>query len=508
MRPSLPVLLCLLATLAPAGAGSGQEDPRIVLGVRETVLDNGLRLLVVSRPGAPIVSFVVQYRVGSVNEGAGQTGIAHLLEHLFFKGTTSVGTRNLKAELPLHRAMDSIQDAILALEESGGDDPAPVQALREEIRLLEELASTFVVSNEMDALLSEAGARGLNATTSEEATTYYVELPANRAELWFALEGDRMANPVFREFYAERDVVAEERRLRLETSPGGLLYEAHMAAAFQVHPYGKPVIGSMADLQRLTRRQVEGYFRSYYGPGNAVVAVVGNVDPDQIVRWARRYLAPLPPGEPPPPVLAREPEQMGERRIEVMLDAEPLLRVGWRIPPTDHDDGAALAMLSSVLAGGRSSRLYRRLVLEDRIASGVTASMGPGRLYPGLFTIDASPRSPHSAREVEEAIYQEMERLKEAPPHPSELQGIRNQLEAAEVRRLRSNLGLALQLAESASLLGDWEAGFRFYGRMQGVTPEDVRRVARTYFGPQGRTVATLVKPGAPSPEPAGREEP
>jgi predicted Zn-dependent peptidase len=380
--------------------------------------------------------------------------------------------------------------------------------MREEIRFLEELASTFVVSNEMDALLSGAGARGLNATTSEESTTYYVEIPANRAELWFALEGDRMANPVFREFYAERDVVAEERRLRLETNSGGVLYEAHMAAAFRVHPYGKPVIGSMADLQRLTRRQVEGHFRRYYGPGNAVVAVVGAVDPDQIARWARRYLGPLSSGEPPPPVLAREPEQVGERRVEVAFDAEPLLRLGWRIPPVDHEDGPALAVLSSVLAGGRSSRLYRRLILEDRIASGVVATMGPGRLYPGLFSVDATPRSPHTAAEVEAAIYQELERLAASPPDLSELEGIRNQLEAAEVRRLRSNLGLALQLAESASLLGEWDAGFRFNARMQEVAPEDIQRVARAYFAPEGRTVATLVKPGVPSPDPGARRTP
>ncbi len=504
------LLAPLLMGLCTASGLQGQDDPGLAFEVHEHTLENGLRLLILPRPGAPIVSFVVQYRIGSVNEQPGQTGIAHLLEHLFFKGTTSIGTTNPAAEVPLHAAMDFLQDSLLATEAriGAGADSASLQALREQIRTLEEQASAFVVSNQLDAILSENGARSLNAMTSEEATTYFVELPANRAELWFALEGDRMANPVFREFYAERDVVAEERRLRLETNPGGLLYEAHMASAFQLHPYGKPVVGLMADVQRLTRQGVEDYFRRYYGPGNAVVAIVGDVEPSRILRWARRYLASIPPGEPPPPVSVQEPEQSRERRVEVALDAEPILRVGWRVPASTHEDAPALAMLTSILTGGRTSRLHRRLVLGDRIASGVAASPGPGQMYPGLFSIEAYPRSPHTTAELEEAIYEEMEKLKVAPPEESELQRIRNQMEATEVRRFRSNLGLALQIAESASLFGRWDDAFRFHERTRTVTPQDIQRVVRTYFREDTRTVATLVKHRASSPEGSGRKGP
>jgi predicted Zn-dependent peptidase len=476
-----------------AQARSGEELP-----VVEHVLDNGMRFLILPRPGAPTVSFVVQVGVGGVNETLGSTGIAHLLEHMLFKGTRSVGTRNHPAEVRLFREMDAAHDTLLqARARPAGPDSALVRRLEERIRALEDSARTFVVGNEFDRILSRNGARNLNATTDSEATTYFVELPANRAQLWFTLESDRMENPVFREFYAERDVVMEERLLRVETDPGGLLYEAHMATAFRLHPYGVPVVGYMSDLETLSRRQVEEYYRRYYGPANTVVAIVGDVEPRTMVRWANAYFAHLPPGDAPPPVLAREPAQRGERRVEVVFDAQPQLRIGWHVVGERHPDMPALTMLAAILTGGRSSRLYRRLVVEERSATTVGATSAPGSRYPQLFTISAVPRSPHTAAEVERAIYEEIERLKEAPPEEIELQRVRNQIEASRVRRIGSNLGLAFQLAGSASLHGDWRTTFRLADRLQEVEAEDVQRVARLYLTRANRTVATLVRPHA-----------
>ena len=476
------------------GAGAQSPTPGERLPVREVTLDNGLRLLVLPRPGAPTVSFVVQYDVGSVQEHLGITGIAHLLEHLLFKGTTSVGTRDVASERALFAVMDVAQDTLVRARARG--DSAEVDRLEGRISALEDSARTFVVPNEFDRILSRAGARGLNATTTSEATTYFVELPSNRTELWFVLEGDRMANPVFREFYTERDVVMEERRMRVETSPGGLLYEAHLAAAFNEHPYGVPVVGYMSDLQNLGRPQVEAYYRRYYAPNNAVVAVVGDVDPDRVVGWARRYLGALPRGEEPPRVLAREPEQRGERRVEILWDAEPSVRIGWHVPSATDPDAPAVALLSSLLTGGRTSRLHRRLVQQDRLATGVFASLGPGDRYPQLFQLDASPQAPHTSAEVEEAIYEEIARLAEEGPTETELIRVRNQIEAGRVRRLQSNLGLAFQLAESSTLFGDWRATFRLPERLAAVTTDEVRRVAATYLTRANRTVATLRREG------------
>jgi predicted Zn-dependent peptidase len=453
-----------------------------------------MRFLVLPQDGVPTVAFVTQYAVGGVNEHLGTTGIAHFLEHLLFKGTTSVGTRDHAAEVNWFRRMDQVHDSLLAARVSGEVDAAEIVSMVSRIGALEDSARALVVPNEFDEILARNGAQSLNATTTNESTIYYVELPANRAELWFVLEADRMTNPVFREFYAERDVVMEERLTRVDTNPGGMLYEAHLAAAFRAHPYGVPVIGWPSDVRNQTRQQVEDYYRRYYGPRNAVVAIVGDVDPDQVEGWARKYFATILPGEIPPPVLIDEPEQRGERRVEVLFDAEPAVRMGWHTVNEFHPDAPALKMLSALLTGGRTSRLYRRLVLEDRLATYVGSSLGPGDRYPALFAVEAYPRSPHTTAELEAAVYSEVARLADNPPVDIELQRVRNQFEAGSVRRLETNFGLAIQLANSASMFGDWRTTFGLEKRMAAVTAEDVQRVARTYLQAENRTVATLVK--------------
>jgi predicted Zn-dependent peptidase len=414
---------------------------------------------------------------------------------MLFKGTSTIGTRDVAAERALFGRMDGLHDTLLSARARG--DLAEVETLRLRIEALEDSARAYVVPSELDRFFTEAGARGLNATTSNDATTYFVELPANRAELWFALEADRMADPVFREYYAERSVVMEERRLRIETSPFGRLYEEHLAAAYTVHPYGVPVIGYMRDLEAMSRRDVEAYYRRYYGPSNAVVAVVGDVDPETVERWARRYFAAIPPGESPPPVLVEEPPQGAERRITVAWDAEPRLRIGWHVGASLDADAPALAMLSAVLSGGRTTRLQRRLVTVDRIATAVSTSMGPGERYPGLFFVDAVPRSPHTTDDLERAVYEEIARIAAEGPSAAELVRVRNQIEASNVRRIDSNLGLAFQLADSESLTGDWRSTFRQAARLREVSAADVRRVAAAYLTEENRTVAVLAREGA-----------
>ena len=464
------------------------------LPVRELTLDNGLRLVVLPRPSAPTVAFVVEYGVGGVNETLGTTGTAHLLEHMLFKGTTTVGTRDVDAELEWFARMDAVHDSLLVEASATTPDTARLRRLRARVDAYEGQAQVPVVSNEFSRILDRNGARNLNATTSSEATTYFVELPANRAKLWFLLESDRAHNPVFREFYTERDVVMEERRTRVDTNPGGLLHEVHLATAFLMHPYGVPVVGYMSDLERLSRQDVEDYHRRYYGARNAVVAIVGDVAPDSVEAWARDYLGDIRPGDPPPPVLAVEPPQRGERRVELVMDAEPQLRVGWRTVGEHHPDSPALVMLASVLAGRRTSRLYRRLVTGDRLAATVTASTVPGSRFPGQFVVQVTPRAPNTPAQIEAALYEELERLALEPPEQRELQRVRNQLVASGVRRLQSNLGLALQLASSVTRFGHWRATFERTARLYEVQPADVQRVVRTYFTRDNRTVATLVK--------------
>lgn len=496
---TLPALLLLVPPVMPMPAGADAAplgvDTLPGLPVVEHTLDNGMRFLFLHRPTSPSVAFVVEFRVGGVDEPPGQTGIAHFLEHMLFKGSTTVGTRDVEAERALFPRMDALHDSLAAELRTSHPDSGRVARLRSGIRALEDSARSVTIVGEFDRILSRNGARGLNATTSADATTYYVELPANRAKLWFILEADRMRNPVLREFHTERDVILEERRLRVDGSPGGLLYEAHLAAAFTTHPYGQPVIGHAHDLETLSRAEVEAFYRRFYSPSSAVVAVVGALDPDSARAWADTWFGDLPAGDPLPEVRAREPEPPGERRVVVRHDAEPLYRVGWLTVAGDHPDTPALSVLASLLTGGRSTRLHRRLVVEERLATWVSASQGPGFRYPTLFAVDAAPRSPHTVEEVEAAVLEELQRLAEEPPSEEELQRIRNQLEAGRVRRLQSNLGLAFQLAASESTWGDWRRTFEFSRRMQEVTPEQVQEVVRRYLRPERGVTAVLLRP-------------
>ncbi|MEM7415379.1 MAG: pitrilysin family protein [Gemmatimonadota bacterium] len=460
--------------------------------MQEITLSNGLRVLAVERPGAPTVSFVMQFRVGGVDEPVGSTGIAHVLEHMLFKGTETIGTMDLRAERQLFAEIDAVQDSILERSDDGPTSGGERERLEARRDSLEDAARTAVVPNEYTEILTRAGAQGLNAMTTNEATIYFVEMPAARAELFFALEGDRMANPVFREFYSERAVVMEERRMRVDTNPAGALFERHLATAFREHPYGQPVVGTMADLQALTRPEVEAYYRRFYGPSNAVLAVVGAIDPEDVARWSEEYLGAIPAGDRPPGVSTVEPEQREERRIHLTWEAEPLLRIGWHIPASTHPDGPAIALLASILTGGRTSRLHRRLVTEEGIATSVFASTGPGSLYAGLFQIDATPVAPATTAQLEASIYEEIERLARDGPTEAEIERIRNQVAAGSVRRMQSNLGLAFQLAESESLFGDWRETFRVAEDFLHIDAEAVRRVASEYLTATNRTVATL----------------
>lgn len=487
------VLLPLLAPATLAGQDrerAGTDDTGVPIGVHDVTLDNGMRVIILPRSGAPTVSFVMQFGIGGVDEEPGSTGIAHLLEHMLFKGSTTIGTRDVAAERALFREMDIAHERLLTAVANG--DSVLARVHYQEIEALEDEARAFVIPNEYTEIITRAGGQGLNAMTTSESTTYFVEMPANRTELFFALESDRMANPVFREFHRERDVVMEERRMRVDTSPGGALYEAHLREAFRVHPYGQPVVGTMDDLFRLTRAGVSDYYDRFYGPGNAVLAVVGQVDPSEIEGLARRYFGPIPAGERPQPVSAVEPPQSTERRVHVEWDAEPLLRIGWHIPAADHDDAPALALLSSILTGGRTSRLHRSLVTEDRMATSIFSSTGPGSLYPGLFQLDAVPVHPATPADLEARIYAEIERISRDGPTEDEVERVINQIEAGSIRRLQSNLGLAFQLADSESLFGDWRETFRSAGRFSTLRPVDVQRVAAQYLTPENRTVATV----------------
>jgi predicted Zn-dependent peptidase len=494
MRRMVPPFLLLALFCA-----STSQANEIKLDVRRKVLDNGLRILVMENHTAPVVSAFVRFNVGSVDEKPGITGTAHLLEHMMFKGTHTLGTRDYEAEQPILAEIDRLAHAweaekALLLSPYGGGSQDRAQALRDSIAALQEEQKRLVIKDELWGLYLKNGGTGLNASTSQNSTQYYVQLPKNRLELWAYLESDRIAHPVLREFYSERDVVGEERRMSRENTPGGKLREQFTAAAFTAHPYGWPVVGWAADISTVMREQVEQFFTRYYAPNNCVVALVGDISTDEVFALCEKYFGPIPRQPAPDPVFTAEPEPAGEKRIDVEYDAEPQLMIGYLATQLGDPDQPALQVISSVLTDGRTSRLYRRLV-DGKIAQYVRSG-DPGMVrYPDLFEVDAAPLEGHTCAEIEQIVYDELDRLKTSPVTSWELEKVRNQILAGFINQLNSNTGMAIRLAGWEQMTGDWNHMVEDRDATLAVTADDIQRVAQKYFVQKHRTVATLVKP-------------
>jgi predicted Zn-dependent peptidase len=501
MPQRIVVLLLSLILLASLASAANLEE-RVI----EHQLANGLTLLLMERHQAPIVAVNLTYKVGGVYEHNGITGVAHLYEHMAFKGTRTIGVTDAEKEKPVLEELDRLAEAITAEKAKGpAADQTRLAALRKRFTEVEAQAQQFVVPAELATLYQRNGGVGLNATTGKDVTRYFLSFPANRLPLWAAVESDRMANGVLREFYKEKKVVLEERRQSTDNSSSGRLHEAFAAAAFLAHPYGQPVIGWPSDLEALSRAQTEAFFQTYYGPVNAVLAVVGDIKPKEVIALVENTFGRIPARPPAPPMLTEEPPYSGERRVEVEFAAEPQLLIGYHKPSASHPDDDVFDVLESLLSEGRTSRLYKRLVQEKQLALNISAfSDYPGAQYPNLFVVSAAPRAPHTTAEVERAVYEELDRLKQEPVSPHELQKILNQVDAAQVRALRSNSGMASRLAYFQAISGDWRETFKRRDRIAKVTPDDIRRVAAQYFTKSNRVVATLVKPE----DGAGKDKP
>ncbi|TGU73991.1 insulinase family protein [Geomonas terrae] len=466
--------------------------------VQEHTLKNGMKLLMVERHNSPTVAAWIRFKVGSVDERSDERGLAHLLEHMLFKGTKTLGTRDYKAEKPLLDKIEATAQELLAEKNKRDEaDPKVIEKLTAELKRLEKEAEQYVVKEEFADIYSRNGGAGYNAFTSKDGTTYLINIPANKLELWAAIESDRMQNAVLREFYTERSVVMEERRRSYDAEPEGKLWETFLADAFNAHPNGQPTIGWMSDIENLTRTKAENFLHKYYAPNNAIVAIVGDIDPKQTVALVERYFGGIKPGTPVPPVAVQEPEQSGEKRTEVIGDAEPEVMIGFHKPTLPAPDDYVFDVIDMLLTSGRTSRLYKKLVLEKQLVTSVSSFGAPGSRYPNLFIISATPRAPHTVAEVEAAIYQELDRLKTEPMTHEELQQILNQLEFEESRQMASNGGLARNLTEYEAIAGTWRYLIEHRQKVAKITPEDVMRVAKQYFTRQNRNVGFITKADA-----------
>ncbi|MEH1777516.1 M16 family metallopeptidase [Nostoc sp.] len=466
---------------------------RVIKQLTEFRLDNGLKFLVLERHQAPVVSFLTYANVGGVDETNGKTGVAHFLEHLAFKGTTRIGTQDYKKEKPLLDTLEQLNAQIKTAKADG--KKAEVARLQTEFEQVELQAAKLVKQNELGQIVEQAGGVGLNANTSTEATRYFYSFPANKLELWMSLESERFLDPVIRrEFYKEKDVILEERRMRVENSPIGLMVEKFIDTAYKVHPYRRPVIGYDEDIRNLTPEDVQNFFDTHYVPSNLAIAIVGDVKPAEVKKLAQTYFGRFQAKTKAVEQIPVEPPQQQTREVTLQLASQPWYLEGYHRPAVTHPDNAVYEIIGSLLSDGRTSRLYKSLVEKQRLALNAQGYSGfPGDKYPNLIFFYALTAPGHTVDELAVALRQEIDKLKTEPVAMADLQRVKTQARASLLRTLDSNMGMAQQLLEYEVKTGSWRNLFKQLDDISAVTTADIERVAKETFTPKNRTIGKLL---------------
>jgi predicted Zn-dependent peptidase len=489
----IAVLLLLLSTLSLA-----QDVASFAKRITVKKLPNGLTIVICERPEAPVFSFFTLVDAGSAQDPIGQTGMAHMFEHMAFKGTDKIGTTNYALEKP---ALAKVEVAYAAYirerDKQVGRDEAKLKQLEKDWKDAISAADKFVVSNQFGKIIEQNGGENMNANTSYDETAYHYALPENRLELWAYLESERFLHPVMREFYKERNVVIEERRLRTDSNPIGRLLEQFTAEAFEAHPYHRPTVGWMSDLNSFSATDAQKFFDRYYVPANMVVAIAGDIKSAKAMPILEKYFGRLPARPLPDEVTTTEPPQNSERRVVLKERSQPLYLEGYHRPDYRSKDDAVFDAITDLMSDGRTSRLYRALVRDKKIASFSAGFSGlPGSKYPHLFAFYAFPLPGHTPQEVADAIHVEIDRLKKEDISDDELKMIKTRAKANLIRGLADNEGLATQLATYQTRYGDWRQLFSTVDRIEQVSKADIRRIANATFVDTNRTVGVIETAG------------
>ena len=497
MRHRFALFLLLPALLAAQSIADLEKT--FEKKVTEFTLPNGLHFIVVERHDAPVISFHTYLNVGSVDDPGGQTGLAHMFEHMAFKGTPTIGTKNWVAEKQAMAAVEQVYDRLEAERGKGaGADAKKVAAMEMELAAAMAKADGLVEENEYDRVVESNGGLDMNAGTGEDSTNYYYSFPSNRTELWFLLESERFLNPVFREFYKERDVVREERRMRVESSSQGKLVEAMLATAYAAHPYRNMPGGWAGDIEHFRRPDAEKFYKQYYVPANMTIGIAGDVNAAEARRLAEKYFGRLPARPLPARYRTEEPVQEGEKRVAVASPAQPFLVIAYKRPDRHSPDDAAIAVLDAILSDGRTGLIYKDMVRDKQMALGAGSQPEfPGGKYPSLFIFFVAPSTGHSVEENEKELYQIIEQVKTSKTDEQTLARIKTKLRADLIRKLASNTGLAVELCSYYVNRGDWRKLFTELDDYNKVTAEDVQRAAKTYLVPEHRTVAYTFVPAS-----------
>ena len=484
-----------LAMMAMALTGARAQDLKsFEQRITTKVLPNGLTLLICERPEAPVFSYTTFIDAGDVNDPSGESGLAHMFEHLAFKGTSEIGTKDYEAEKVALAKVEAANDAFEAEKlKAVGRDQAKLDELEKAFKEAQKEAYQFVVPNQFTDVAERNGAEGLNASTGLDETVYFWSMPENRLELWAWMESGRLSDTVPREFYKERDVVNEERRMRTDSNPIGRLVEQFLATAYTAHNYGRSGVGWPSEVGQITATEAMEFHKKYYVGSNIVEVVVGDVKASEALPMLEKYFSKVPAGAKPEEMTTVEPKQFAEKTVAIREETQPFYVEGYHRPDYRDPDDAVYDAISDIMSNGRVSRLYRSLVRDQQIAAAAAGfSPFPGGKYPGLFAFYAVPLPGHTPAEMRDAIHKEIEKLKAADVTDDELAMFKTRTRADLLRGLANNQGLANDLAEYQTRYGDWRELFNQLDRADKVTKADIRRVANEVFVPSNRTSAWI----------------
>jgi predicted Zn-dependent peptidase len=480
----LAILVVALCSCLPSFA---QTTPFTELEskVHLHTLPNGLRVIFYERGLAPVFSGAVVVRVGGVDEADGESGISHLFEHMAFKGTRTIGTRDFERERRLLAELETI-----AAESSAGNALSDQQ--RERWQTIQKQLQEVWITDDFSRKFDEQGVVGLNATTDKEMTKYFSSLPRSAFEFWCRMESDRLRSPILRQFYQERDVVLEERRMRYDDDPGGKLYETLLSLAYTRHPYRNPVIGYESDIRGLTATNLEAFRHRYYVPSNIVIALVGRVNPAEDIKVIEQFFGDLPAAPAPARWSKGEVGSQGEKRFVVRANAAPQVIVAYHKPNYPHVDDPPISVMHEILAGGKVSPLYLELVQRRQVAADISIAEAPGVASPNLFLFASSLKNPHTTEDFVEVFDSVITKFLSTGPTQEQLEIAKRSIQMSFLQQLNSSQSIALDLASSELLFGSWKAQLDWIEKAMKVTVDDVRRVAEQYLQNDFRLIGAV----------------
>jgi len=490
----IPVIIFIMLTLLSGRFSAAKEidgSAYFQENVVEKRLPNGITLIMLNRGFSPTLSLRISFRAGSADESYSTIGAAHILEHMLFKGTDRLGTTDYEKEKKILRRIEAVGETLYRLKLQNPSN-SEIPALEKKLKELQKEQSAYTISSPYDKIYTENGGIGLNASTSKDMTGYYVQLPSDRIELWAGVESERFRNPVFREYYRERDNVIEERLMRTESSGNGLLSEVFFAAAYTAHPYRHPVIGWASNIKFMSIHDIRRFYREFYIPSRMTITVVGRQDTDETYRIVEKYFGDIKPGIDPGEIKTVEPPQRGEKRVEVFFRSQPFIIMGWKKPASPSRDDLIFDVISTALGDGKSSQLYRSLVLDKKIASAVyTWNGAPGARYDNMFLVYAAPAAGFTPEQVEQAVYKEIALFRDNV-NSDQLERVKNIAESSFMFMMDSNDSIAGNLSYYQTVLKDWRYLPRYIEGIKSVTVDDVQSVIDRYIKKSNRTVGIL----------------